>query len=88
MFVKFIFFVQNLFFLIIFIFVVKILFSFKIRRTRRIRDNEKAAVAVWFHGGAFAWGGGSSPLYNGQFVAPMMDNVIVAVNYRLSDAVF
>ena len=52
--------------------------------TGTIRDNRKTAVGVWFHGGAFAWGGGGSPLYNGQFVAPMMDMVIVTVNYRLS----
>ena len=43
----------------------------------------KIPVAIWFHGGAFAGGAGGNPLYDARFVAPMMDMVVVTVNYRL-----
>ncbi|CBY43781.1 unnamed protein product [Oikopleura dioica] len=50
-----------------------------------VRENaRKVPVAVWFHGGAFAWGSGSSPLYDGKFITERMDMVVVTVNYRLS----
>ena len=52
--------------------------------TSTLTQGRKTGVGVWFHGGAFAWGGGSSPLYDGRYVAPEMDMVIVTVNYRLS----
>ena len=52
--------------------------------TSTLKDNRKTAVGVWLHGGAFATGAGGSPLYNGKFVAPTMDMVIVTVNYRLT----
>jgi len=41
-------------------------------------------VLVWFHGGAFTWGSGSSFLYDGRYMAPEMNAIIVTVNYRLS----
>ena len=43
----------------------------------------KIPVAIWFHGGAFSGGAGGNPLYDARFVAPMMDMVVVTVNYRL-----
>ncbi|CAG5103742.1 Oidioi.mRNA.OKI2018_I69.chr1.g915.t1.cds [Oikopleura dioica] len=49
-----------------------------------VRDGRKVPVAIWFHGGAFAWGSGSSPLYDGKFITERMDMVVVTVNYRLS----
>jgi carboxylesterase type B len=52
---------------------------------KNVRENDrKVPVAVWFHGGAFAWGSGSSPLYDGKFITERMDMVVVTVNYRLS----
>ena len=41
-------------------------------------------VMVFFHGGAFCWGGTTDPLYNGQNFAKAHDDVIlVTCNYRL-----
>jgi len=40
-------------------------------------------VMVFFHGGAFAWGGSSEPKYNGQYIVNEHDDVIVVTcNYR------
>jgi carboxylesterase type B len=38
-------------------------------------------VLVWFHGGAFLYGAGSS--YNGAALARRGDVLVVTVNYRL-----
>lgn len=41
-------------------------------------------VMVYFHGGGFAWGGTSDPLYDGQyFVQQNEDIVMVTCNYRV-----
>ncbi|NBI64238.1 carboxylesterase/lipase family protein [Clostridiales bacterium] len=41
-------------------------------------------VMVYFHGGGFAWGGSSDPLYDGQyFVEQNEDIVMVTANYRV-----
>lgn len=41
-------------------------------------------VMVYFHGGSYAWGGTSDPLYNGQyFVDRNEDIIIVTANYRI-----
>lgn len=41
-------------------------------------------VMVYFHGGGFAWGGTSDPLYDGQyFVQENEDIVMVSANYRV-----
>lgn len=46
-------------------------------------DRKKRPVMVWIHGGAFAGGSGSSPLYDGASFAAEGDLVIVTINYRL-----
>lgn len=41
-------------------------------------------VMVFFHGGAYGWGGTTDPIYNGQSFAKAHDDVIlVTCNYRL-----
>jgi para-nitrobenzyl esterase len=44
-------------------------------------DDRRRPVLVWFHGGAFLFGAGSS--YNGAVLARRGDVVVVTVNYRL-----
>jgi len=51
---------------------------------RAIDTNDKVAVGIWFHGGAFRWGQGGSILYDGRILAGQSDMIIVTVNYRLS----
>ncbi len=46
-------------------------------------DNARRPVMVWIHGGAFAIGSGSQPLYDGSTLARRGDLVVVTVNYRL-----
>jgi para-nitrobenzyl esterase len=40
-------------------------------------------VLVWLHGGAFATGSGTSPLYAGNQLAARGDVVVVTINYRV-----
>lgn len=44
----------------------------------------KLPVMVWFHGGGFSSGSGSSPLTNGTNLASRGDVVVVTVNHRLA----
>ncbi|MEI9996207.1 MAG: carboxylesterase/lipase family protein [Rhizomicrobium sp.] len=46
-------------------------------------DDAKRAVMVWIHGGAFNTGAGSVGTYNGKFLVPRGDIVLVTINYRL-----
>ena len=46
-------------------------------------DGGKRAVMVWIHGGAFITGAGSVGTYNGKFLVPRGDIVLVTINYRL-----
>ncbi|MGV3487110.1 MAG: carboxylesterase/lipase family protein [Tuberibacillus sp.] len=46
-------------------------------------DNKKRPVMVWIHGGAFIFGSGSSPIYDGASFAELGDVVVVTINYRL-----
>jgi len=46
-------------------------------------DGGKRPVMVWIHGGSFAFGSGSSPMYDGASFAEKGDVVVVTVNYRL-----
>lgn len=46
-------------------------------------DGGKRAVMVWIHGGAFVTGAGSVGTYNGKFLVPRGDVVLVTINYRL-----
>ncbi len=42
-----------------------------------------APVLVWFHGGAFVFGSGGEPYYDGSFLAENRGVIVVGVNYRL-----
>ncbi|GGF77578.1 carboxylesterase/lipase family protein [Alteromonas lipolytica] len=44
----------------------------------------KLSVMVWFHGGGFSGGSGSSPLTNGTNLAGRGDVIVVTVNHRLA----
>jgi para-nitrobenzyl esterase len=46
-------------------------------------DGKKRPVMFWIHGGGFAIGSGSSPIYNGSNIAKNGDVVVVTINYRL-----
>src|SRR6266446_6154133 len=46
-------------------------------------DDARRPVLVWLHGGAFVFGAGSLPLYNGARLAARGDLVVVTLNYRL-----
>ncbi len=46
-------------------------------------DGARRPVMVWFHGGAFILGSGSTILYNGTQLARSGDVVVVTCNYRL-----
>ena len=47
-------------------------------------SQEQKPVMVFFHGGAFCWGGTTDPVYNGQNFAKAHDDVsLVTCNYRL-----
>ncbi|MFM8237637.1 MAG: carboxylesterase/lipase family protein [Actinomycetota bacterium] len=46
-------------------------------------DDKRRPVMVWIHGGAFVWGGGDTPWYDGTSFARNGDVVIVTINYRL-----
>ncbi len=46
-------------------------------------DGGKRAVMVWIHGGGFNTGAGSVGTYNGKYIVPRGDIVLVTVNYRL-----
>ena len=43
----------------------------------------KKPVLVFIHGGGFTYGSGTTPLYNGKYLAAK-DIVVVTINYRLS----
>lgn len=52
--------------------------------TPGIADGGKRPVMVYFHGGAYASGSGSSPLYDGTNLATKGDVVVITVNHRLN----
>ncbi|NHK26438.1 carboxylesterase/lipase family protein [Parvularcula flava] len=52
--------------------------------TRETRTGRNRPVLVYFHGGAYAHGSGSSPLYDGTSLVERGDVVIVTVNHRLN----
>jgi len=47
-------------------------------------DNKKRPVMVWIHGGGFAYGSGSQPIYQCDGLARAGDVVAVSVNHRLN----
>ncbi|MFX1298992.1 MAG: carboxylesterase/lipase family protein, partial [Promethearchaeota archaeon] len=46
-------------------------------------DKGKRPVMLWIHGGAFLFGGGTDPIYDGSNLARRGDVVVVTINYRL-----
>lgn len=52
--------------------------------TPAIADGGKRPVMVWFHGGGFSTGSGSSAAYEGIRLAKRGDVVVVTVNHRLN----
>jgi para-nitrobenzyl esterase len=52
--------------------------------TKAAGDGGKRPVMVWLHGGGFASGAGSEPLYNGAALAKRGDVVVVTLNHRLN----
>jgi para-nitrobenzyl esterase len=46
-------------------------------------DDAARPVMVWIHGGAFIWGAGDTPWYDGTHFATHGDVVLVTINYRL-----
>ena len=46
-------------------------------------DDASRPVMVWIHGGGFASGSGTTPIYDGQHLARRGDVVVVTINYRL-----
>lgn len=47
-------------------------------------DGKKRPVLFWIHGGAYQFGSGSSPWYDGTEFAKNGDVVVVTINYRLN----
>lgn len=47
-------------------------------------DNAKRPVLLWFHGGGFEAGSGSSALYDGTRMARRGDVVVATINHRLN----
>ncbi|TFH73800.1 carboxylesterase/lipase family protein [Gammaproteobacteria bacterium LSUCC0112] len=47
-------------------------------------DQVKRPVLLWFHGGGFEAGSGSSPLYDGSNMARRGDVVVATINHRLN----
>jgi para-nitrobenzyl esterase len=47
-------------------------------------DGKKRPVMVWIHGGAFLFGSGSMPWYDGTQFAKHGDVVVVTINYRMN----
>ena len=47
-------------------------------------DGQRRAVMVYIHGGGFASGSGSSPLYDGAALCKRGDVVVVTLNHRLN----
>jgi para-nitrobenzyl esterase len=47
-------------------------------------DSKRRPVMFWIHGGGFAFGSGSQPIYQGEGLAKAGDVVVVSVNHRLN----
>lgn len=52
--------------------------------TPALRDGGKRPVMVYFHGGEFSSGSGSSPLYDGMRLCIRGNVVVITVNHRLN----
>jgi para-nitrobenzyl esterase len=51
--------------------------------TPAVDDEQRRPVMVWFHGGGYAIGSGSWPLYDGAALTRRGDVVVITVNHRL-----
>ena len=40
-------------------------------------------VLFWIHGGAFSFGSGTEPKYDGRYLANNTNTIVVSINYRL-----
>jgi para-nitrobenzyl esterase len=49
-----------------------------------VGDGKKRAVMFWIHGGGYAYGSSSWPIYDGANLARRGDVVVVSVNHRLN----
>ncbi|HEY5072674.1 MAG TPA: carboxylesterase family protein [Caulobacteraceae bacterium] len=56
--------------------------SLNIWTPANLAPGERAPVMVWIHGGAFVWGSGAMPFYDGTHFAEH-GVVLVTINYRL-----
>jgi para-nitrobenzyl esterase len=52
--------------------------------TPSLKDGKKRPVMFYIHGGAYATGSGSSPLYDGTRLCQRGDVVVVTINHRLN----
>src|SRR5882724_3994431 len=52
--------------------------------TPSVSADRKRPVMVWLHGGGFATGSGSAPIYDGTNLARRGDIVVVTINHRLN----
>ena len=46
-------------------------------------DGRRLPVMVWIHGGAYVFGAGTQPIYDGAHLASTQNIVVVTLNYRL-----
>lgn len=52
--------------------------------TPAVGDGAKRPVLLWFHGGGFEAGSGSSPIYDGSHMVTRGDVVVCTINHRLN----
>uniref|UniRef100_F6VV38 Carboxylesterase type B domain-containing protein n=1 Tax=Ciona intestinalis TaxID=7719 RepID=F6VV38_CIOIN len=45
--------------------------------------SDRLPVLLWLHGGGFATGSGTSPLYDGRYLSDVTNTIVVSINYRL-----
>ena len=56
--------------------------------TAAVQKHKRLPVMVFVHGGAFVYGAGSLPLYDGSYLAASGNVVVVTLNYRLGSLGF
>ena len=53
-----------------------------------VARNKRLPVMVYIHGGAFVYGYGSNPIYDGAYLAASGEVIVVTLNYRLGSLGF
>ena len=48
-----------------------------------VPPSERLPVLVWFHGGFFFRGRSTTTKYDGRWLSPAINAIVVSVNYRL-----